>query len=144
MGSRSPADLLGVGGHLRTQSRQQLKREILLSQRAHQMRSNSTRSESVLWAALSHEQLGVAFRRQVVIGNRYVVDFLAPSLKLVVEVDGGYHRQRVTADARRTRVLERLGYRVVRLDAELVLCRLPAAVGAVREALQACSSRHVP
>jgi very-short-patch-repair endonuclease len=30
-----------------------------------------------------------------------------------VEVDGGYHRQRVTADARRTRVLERLGFRVL-------------------------------
>ena len=41
---------------------------------------------------------------------------MAPSLKLIVEVDGGYHSQRVVADARRVvadarraRVLERLG-----------------------------------
>ena len=56
-------------------------------------------------------------------------------MKLVVEVDGGYHRQRVAADARRTRVLERLGYRVLRLDAELVSRQLPLAVEAIRNAL---------
>jgi len=52
-GARSPADLLGAGGLMRTRSRQQLERDILLSQRAHEMRSNATRSESALWAALS-------------------------------------------------------------------------------------------
>jgi leucyl-tRNA synthetase len=129
---------------MRIQSRQQFKRHILLAQRAHEMRHEPMRSESALWVALSHKQLGVAFRRQVPIGSRYIADFLAPSLKLVLEVDGGYHSLRVTADARRTRVLERLGYRVLRLDAEVVLRQLPAAVQAVREALQACSSRHVP
>jgi hypothetical protein len=50
-------------------------------------------------------------------------------------------RRRVTADARRTRVLERLGYRVRRLDAELVLRELPVALEAVREALQAFAAR---
>ncbi len=88
-------------------------------------------------------QLGVGFRRQVVIGNRYVADFVAPAVKLIIEVDGAYHRQRTTADARRTRVLERLGYRVLRLDAELVLRQLPVAVAAVREALERCSRRSV-
>ena len=125
---------------MRTQSRQELKRNILLSQRAHEMRHEPTRSESALWAAISRGHLGVAFRRQVVIGYRYIADFLAPSVKLVVEVDGAYHSRRITADARRTRVLERLGYRVLRLDAELVLRRLPAAVAAVLRALQGCSS----
>ena len=120
-GARSPADLLGAGGLMRTRSRQQLERDILLSQRAHEMRSNATRSESALWAALSRVQLGVAFRRQVPIGNRYMADFVAPAVRLIIEVDGAYHRRRATADARRTRVLERLGYRVLRLDAEVVL-----------------------
>ena len=126
-----------LGVIMRTQSRQQLKRQVLLSQRAHEMRHHLTPSEAALWVAISRNQLGVAFRRQVVIGNRYIADFLAPSAKLVVEVDGPYHRRRVTADARRTRVLERLGYRVLRLDAEVVLRQLPVALEAVREALQA-------
>jgi very-short-patch-repair endonuclease len=121
---------------MRTPSRQQLEREILLSQRAHEMRTNATRSESALWAALSRGQLGVAFRRQVPIGSQYIADFVAPAVKLIIEVDGTYHRRRVTADARRTRGLERLGYRVLRLDAEVVLRQLPVALEAVRQALQ--------
>ena len=122
---------------MRTQSRQQLEREILLSQRAHEMRSNATRSESALWAAISRGQLGVVFRRQVPIGKRYIADFVAPAVMLIIEVDGAYHRRHATADARRTRVLGRLGYRVLRLDAEVVLRQLPVAVEAVREALEA-------
>jgi very-short-patch-repair endonuclease len=53
-----------------------------------------------------------------------------------VEVDGAYHSQRVVADARRTRVLERLGYRVLRLEAEVVSRQLPFAVAAIRNALR--------
>jgi very-short-patch-repair endonuclease len=44
-------------------------------------------------------QLGVSFRRQVPLGNRFIVDFLAPVARLVVEVDGGYHARRREADA---------------------------------------------
>jgi len=121
-------------------TRQHLKRQVVLAERAHEMRHLLTRSESALWVVLSRKQLGVAFRRQVPIGHRYIADFLAPSVKLVVEVDGGYHSQRVAADARRTRVLERLAYRVLRLDAELVLLQLPLAVEAIRQALQGLSS----
>jgi very-short-patch-repair endonuclease len=99
------------------------------------MRHQLTRSEAALWAAISRNQLGVTFRRQVLIGNRYIVDFLAPSIKFVVEVDGAYHARRVVADARRERVLRRLGYRVLRLDADMVLGRLAEAAERVRGVL---------
>jgi len=125
------------------QSRQQLRFQALLAERAQFMRHNGTDTERSLWRELSGSKLGVAFRRQVPVG-RYIADFMAPSLKLIIEVDGGYHRQRVVADARRTRVLDRLGYRVLRLDAELVSRQLPLAVAAVREALQALSSQGAP
>ena len=55
--------------------------------------------------------------------------------RLIVEVDGGYHARRVSADARRDRKLERGGYRVLRLEAELVMRGIPAAALAVRRAL---------
>ncbi len=119
---------------MRTRSRQQLKFQALLAERARFMRFNGTDTELALWRCLAGKRLGVAFRRQVPV-DRFVVDFLAPAVKLVVEVDGGYHRQRMAADARRTRVLERLGYRVLRLDAELVRRQLPLAVEAIRSAL---------
>jgi len=123
--------------------RQQLRFQALLAERAQFMRHNGTDTERALWHELSGSKLGVAFRRQVPVG-RYIADFMAPSLKLIVEIDGGYHSRRVTADARRTRVLERLGYRVLRLDAEVVSRQLPLAVEAVRNALRALSSRDAP
>ena len=97
-------------------------------------RSNPTDTERALWFQLSGKKLGVAFKRQVVV-HRFVVDYLAPAVRLIVEVDGGYHSRRVAADARRDRELQRLGYRVLRLDAELVRCNLIEAVGRVRAAL---------
>lgn len=104
----------------------------LIVERAAAMRGNPTTSEAALWRELQANRLGVAFRRQVPVG-RYIADFAAPSVRLIVEVDGGYHGCRVTADARRNRDLRRLGYTVLHLDADLVLTALPQAVSRVRE-----------
>ena len=90
----------------------QLRSQLPLRARA--MRVSPTDSEAAIWQLLSGSKLGVAFKRQVVIG-RYIVDFCAPSIKLIIEVDGGYHRERAKADARRQRELEALGYTVVRV-----------------------------
>jgi very-short-patch-repair endonuclease len=56
-----------------------------------------------------------------------------------VEVDGGYHGEarRLRSDARRDRRLERAGYRVLRLPAQLVLSNLAQAMEQVRAALGA-------
>jgi very-short-patch-repair endonuclease len=78
---------------------------------AAQNRAAPTESEALLWRALSAGKLGVAFRRQMVLGNRFIVDFVAPRVRLVVEVEGSYHAQRAAADARRDSKLGRLGYR---------------------------------
>jgi very-short-patch-repair endonuclease len=53
---------------------------------AAQNRAAPTESEARLWSALSAGKLGVAFRRQVVLGNCFIVDFVAPRVRLVVEV----------------------------------------------------------
>jgi very-short-patch-repair endonuclease len=110
-------------------------RSAVLSERAHGMRHNMTRSEAALWSRLRRKQLGVSFRRQVPLGGRFIADFFASARRLVVEVDGPWHRGRDAADARRDRVLARLGYRVLRLDEALVLGDLAQAVERVREAL---------
>ncbi len=111
-------------------------RRHVLAHRAAGMRSAPTTTEALLWQALSGSKLGVGFRRQYVVGSR-IVDVAAPSLRLAVEVDGGYHGQRVRADARRDRELARLGWRVVRVPAELVLHQPSQAVALVRLALVA-------
>jgi very-short-patch-repair endonuclease len=99
------------------------------------MRWHQTPSEERLWSALRGGRLGVAFRRQVVIG-RYVVDFAAAQAGLVVEVDGGVHRDRARLDAQRDAHLRRAGYRVVRVPEELVMGNPDAAVAIARAALE--------
>ena len=108
---------------------------LMLDIRAREMRLNPTRSEEHLWRAIRAGQLGVMFRRQVPIG-RYIVDFLAPQAALIVEVDGGYHVERRRADERRDRWLARAGYRVLRLDAVVVMNELQVAIACILAALE--------
>jgi very-short-patch-repair endonuclease len=93
--------------------------------------------EAVLWRALVSKKLGVSFRRQVPLASsRYIADFVCVSRKLIVEVDGPHHALRARADARRDAVLARLGYRVLRLEAALVMHQLPVALERIRNALR--------
>jgi very-short-patch-repair endonuclease len=119
----------------RSKQHQQLITQLRLTERASAMRANPTTSEAALWSKLQANQLGVAFRRQVPLGGRFIADFLAPAVRVIVEVDGGYHGHRTVADARRDRDLIRLGYTVLHLEAELVLSALPEAVERVRSAV---------
>jgi len=80
--------------------------------------------------SLRGSRLGIAFRRQVVIGD-HIVAFLAPRARLVVEVDGGYHHERARADARRDHSLERAGYRVLRVEVEAVMAELPSVLARI-------------
>jgi very-short-patch-repair endonuclease len=109
-------------------------RRVQLEVRAREMRLSPTLSEARLWQALRGSRLGVAFRRQAVIGD-YIVDFLAPAVSLVVEVDGGYHGRRCRANARRDRILARAGYRVLRLEGDLVMADPSRAVAGIVENL---------
>lgn len=113
------------------------RRRIELEQWAWGHRRQPTASEARLWQALRGGKLGVRFRRQVPLCGRYIADFLAPSLKLVIEVDGGGHAARQALDARRDRVLARAGYRTLRLPAALVMQDLEGAVSLVSRALGA-------
>ena len=106
-----------------------------LAERAAQNRACPTRSEARLWARLRTRKTGVEFRRQVPVAGQYIVDFLAPTFGLVVEVDGPYHSRRARTDASRDRKLRRLGYRVLRLEAELVEQYLEQALALIRAAL---------
>lgn len=116
------------------QSKPSPKRRAVLNERAHAMRHAPTPSEAALFRLLSGGKLGVGFKRQVPLGD-YIADFVAASAKVVVEVDGPVHEQRRGADARKDRALRRLGYRVLRLDAALVLEQPLVAVALVRSAL---------
>ena len=84
---------------------------------ARSLRKNQTETERRIWRGLRLlRREGLHFRRQVPIG-RYYADFACHGTKLVLELDGSHHEQpeQMKHDAERTRFLESVGYRVVRL-----------------------------
>jgi very-short-patch-repair endonuclease len=89
-----------------------------LRSNARALRKNSTVAERWLWSELRDHRLnGVAFRRQVPIGN-YIADFVCHEAGLVIELDGGQHfsDQAEYADARRSAAIEAKGFRVLRFN----------------------------
>jgi len=131
----APGTLRALEALTRSSSSANLKSQARLELLARQHRCRLTESEARLWSALNARQLGVSFRRQVPFAVRFIADFFALSIGLVVEVDGAIHARRPGPDARRDLKLRRAGFRIVRISAELVLGDLPAAVALVRAAL---------
>ena len=82
--------------------------------------------------------LGIQFYRQRTLGP-YIVDFFAPAVKLVVEVDGGQHLtdEGRAYDARREAVLMRMGLRVLRFDNRQVLLETDAVTYEIWKAVRA-------
>jgi len=80
------------------------------------LRACPTDSEQKLWRLLRRKQIAaMRFRPQQPIGP-YIVDFLCPAAKLIVELDGDQHGadKNVAYDTARTRWLEARGYKVLR------------------------------
>jgi imidazole glycerol-phosphate synthase subunit HisF len=86
---------------------------------ARKLRTRMTRAETLLWEKLSGKQLGYKFRRQHPVGN-YIADFYCHQVKLILEVDGGYHhkQEQKEYDALRTKNLESVGIKVFRFSNE--------------------------
>jgi len=106
--------------------------------RARQLRKTATMAEVRLWAHLRRKQLdGFRFRHQHPLGS-FIVDFLCPEARLIIEVDGGQHSEDNAHDFARTEWLEARGYRVVRFWNSDVLSKTEDVLAAILEALRAC------
>ena len=92
------------------------------------LRKNQTDAEMKLWQALRKKQFAnTRFRRQVIIEN-YIVDFLCHESRLIIEVDGGQHQQQQMYDSKRTEILEKYGYKVLRFWNHEVLGNLDTVI----------------
>lgn len=84
--------------------------------RARNLRKNATIQEKRLWNILKNRQFhNLRFKRQVPIGH-YIVDFVCPEIKLIIELDGAQHNEEngIEYDANRTEYLKSKGYNVIR------------------------------
>ncbi len=84
-----------------------------------------TEAEALLWERIRSCRLGKQFNRQHIIGQ-YIVDFVCLEIKLVIEVDGGYHSEytQIEKDENRTEELEKLGFVVLRFKNEDIIHRM--------------------
>jgi very-short-patch-repair endonuclease len=83
-------------------------------------------------AAPTKQILGVQFYRQRPIGN-YIVDFFAPTVQLVIEVDGAHHSEvtQTKYDKNRSKYLEQIGLKVLRFDDRQVLTQTDAVIDGI-------------
>ena len=109
----------------------------LLRAYARENRKNATVAERVLWEHIRHDALGVKILRQHIIGD-FIVDFLAPNERLVIEVDGAYHAEarQKEDDEMRTEMLLKKGYKVIRFSNEEVLYDTDMTITKIKEALR--------
>ena len=76
--------------------------------------------EVILWLELRGRRLGgFKFRRQHPLG-RYIADFYCDEARLVVEIDGATHRDRMRHDAERDAWMRDQGLVVLRIPASEV------------------------
>ena len=89
----------------------------MTTDRAKQLRKNSTDAERALWRVLRSRQVaGYKFRRQQPLGP-FMVDFVCLEGRLIVELDGGQHNgeEQKANDESRTAWLQAQGFRVLRI-----------------------------
>lgn len=93
-----------------------------LLENAKALRRTQTDAERKLWHCLrAHRFMGKKFKRQKPM-RRYVVDFVCPKEKLIIELDGGQHADNTDYDKERDAWLNKQGYTVLRFwDNELIV-----------------------
>lgn len=108
----------------------------ILLDRAKHLRRDMTPPERALWHALKAGQLNnVKFSRKVVI-DRYIVDFVVRSRKLIIEIDGDTHDD-PAKDRARDQYLTSEGYRVIHLTNGDVMTNLEGVLVAIIDAANA-------
>ena len=80
---------------------------------ARSMRTEQTEQEYKLWQLIRNGKLGVKFRRQFSIDNRYIADFICLEKRLIIKIDVGQHAGSFS-DIQRTFYLEKQNFRVIR------------------------------
>ncbi|WP_264656841.1 endonuclease domain-containing protein [Azospirillum canadense] len=113
----------------------------LQTNRAVQLRRDSTEVEKIIWQKLRNAQMGAKFRRQEPIVG-FIVDFVAHDHRLVIELDGGQHADQAQYDERRTRMLEQAGFRVLRFWNNDVNDNLEGVLETIRTALSTTAVRR--
>jgi very-short-patch-repair endonuclease len=120
-----------------------------LKKYARSLRNKSTKAEIRLWAELlrAKKMKGYTFNRQRSI-DKYIVDFYASRLKLIIEVDGACHEDPAIAknDKVRQKRLEDLGMKIVRFTNDEVFYQIDQVKERIEKTIDELEIevRHLP
>ena len=108
-------------------------------------KQKTTEAEQVLWEELRGKKLDFKFRRQHII-DEFIVDFVCLDKKLIVEVDGKYHntKEHKEAEKLRTKILNDLGYKVIRFTNEEVIGNIDAVLSQISKKINSNSDNSLP
>ena len=103
---------------------------------ASQLRNNPTPTEKILWEYLRNKKLGVKFRRQHPAGI-YVLDFYSHEIRLVIEIDGKYHKIKhiLEIDENRSENLVASGLTILRITDEEIISDINAVLLKIQETI---------
>ncbi|WP_299671807.1 DUF559 domain-containing protein [uncultured Polaribacter sp.] len=92
-------------------------------------KQQTTPAEQILWEQLKTKKLAHKFRRQHIV-DEFIVDFISIEKKLIIEVDGKYHntKEQQEADELRIKILQELGFKVIRFTNEEVIGNIDETV----------------
>lgn len=107
-----------------------------LQEKAVEMRNNGTNAEKLLWEKLRKNNVGCHFRQQHII-DKFIVDFLCLSKKLVIEIDGDIHDYQKERDQERTDILKALKFKILRFDNNQVLENTDEVISRIKQELEA-------
>ncbi len=88
----------------------------LLKKRAREMRNNPTPEERKIWNQMLRYCVPKFHRQRPI--DPYIVDFISPDLRLIIEIDGCQHiaPENIEYEYERTKFLKNKGYEILRFD----------------------------
>ena len=114
-----------------------------LYQYGRELRRESTEAEKLLWTELRNRRLkGLKFRRQHPM-DKFIVDFYCNEKKMVVELDGAVHDEKINKDydEARTAMLAGLNIFVLRFRNEEVINNMKDVLKKISEATEMLNER---
>ena len=109
-----------------------------------ELRKNSTNSEKIIWDVVRNRKLNnCKINRQFPIfydsdgiEKFFIADFYCHQKKLVIEIDGAYHKHQIEYDNLRTEIINRIGIKVIRFTNNEVETNLAKVKETIKKHLQ--------
>jgi very-short-patch-repair endonuclease len=108
---------------------------------ANKLRKDMTKAEACLWKYVlrAGQMKGFQFRRQRHVMN-FIADFICKELRLIIEVDGITHDNKLVNDKLRDNKLKQAGFYVIRVMDEDVLTNIEGVAREIEKTIEKLKS----